>query len=244
MPTNSVSPESFSMSPGAVSGIPIDEVVKPNYSRDRQKGHRGGRATVRLKLIQASLRKIKDSRICVLNVGLFYAHAVLFRRRDFTSMPHSITIASIYPSDCYVSQRVATTYRILFQASHAAARYDGSCGHQGRIRLRFNILMTLLIGGALAVFIGCGSDARPAEPTRIAVTVLKVSEGQESNSGAYTASFQPHRQTALSFQVGGYVDFIKQVPGADGRMRALEEAIRSRSASPSRPSSQTRIKPR
>ncbi len=82
--------------------------------------------------------------------------------------------------------------------------------------------MTLLIGGALAVFIGCGSDARPAEPTRIAVTVLKVSEGQESNSGAYTASFQPHRQTALSFQVGGYVDFIKQVPGADGRMRDLQ----------------------
>lgn len=88
--------------------------------------------------------------------------------------------------------------------------------------MRFNILMTLLIGGALLPVAGCGRDSHPQEQTRIAVTVLKVSESEETNSGAYTASFQPYRQTALSFQVGGYVDFIKQVPGADGRMRDLQ----------------------
>jgi RND family efflux transporter MFP subunit len=81
--------------------------------------------------------------------------------------------------------------------------------------------MALLIGGALLPITGCGKKANPEE-SRIAVTVLKVREAEESNSGAYTASFQPYRQTALSFQVGGEVDFIKQVPGADGRTRDLQ----------------------
>jgi RND family efflux transporter MFP subunit len=69
--------------------------------------------------------------------------------------------------------------------------------------------------------VGCGNDSKPAQP-RIAVTVLTVREAGESNSGAYTASFQPDRQTAVAFQVGGYVDSIKQVPGADGRTRDLQ----------------------
>ncbi len=88
--------------------------------------------------------------------------------------------------------------------------------------MRFNILITSLVGGALLAVTGCGGDSRPPEQSRIAVTILEVREAQEANSGAYTASFQPYRQTAVSFQVGGYVDFIKQVPGADGRMRDLQ----------------------
>ena len=81
--------------------------------------------------------------------------------------------------------------------------------------------MTLLIGAALVGAIGCGSDSRPAPP-QTAVTVLTVREATESNTGAYTASFQPYRQTTVAFEVGGYVDFIKQVPGAGGRPRDLQ----------------------
>ncbi|HKN01144.1 MAG TPA: efflux RND transporter periplasmic adaptor subunit [Candidatus Binataceae bacterium] len=81
--------------------------------------------------------------------------------------------------------------------------------------------MALLIAGAMICALGCGNDSKPAQP-RIAVTVLTVREAEEPNSGAYTASFQPSRQTALAFQVGGYVDSIKQVPGADGRTRDVQ----------------------
>ncbi|MGO9602046.1 MAG: efflux RND transporter periplasmic adaptor subunit [Candidatus Binataceae bacterium] len=81
--------------------------------------------------------------------------------------------------------------------------------------------LLLLVAGAMVGALGCGDDSRPPQP-RIAVTVLTVSEAEESNSGAYTASFEPYQQTALAFQVSGYVDFIKQVPGADGRTRDLQ----------------------
>jgi hypothetical protein len=67
---------------------------------------------------------------------------------------------------------------------------------------------------------GCGNDTKPEPPT-IAVTVLTVREAEEANSGAYTAGFQTYRQTAMAFEVGGYVDFIKQVRGADGHPRDL-----------------------
>lgn len=68
---------------------------------------------------------------------------------------------------------------------------------------------------------GCGDGPLPAQ-SKTAVTVLTVREATESNSGAYTASFQPYRQTSMAFEVGGYVDYIKQVAGADGHQRDLQ----------------------
>ena len=54
------------------------------------------------------------------------------------------------------------------------------------------------------------------------MTVFDVGRTQESSSNAYTASFQPYRQVAVAFQVSGSVDYISQVPGADGRARDLQ----------------------
>jgi RND family efflux transporter MFP subunit len=90
----------------------------------------------------------------------------------------------------------------------------------GKTNAAYALTIALLIGATLGA-LGCGKKATPEE-SRIAVTVLKVREAEESSSGAYTASFQPYRQTALSFQVGGEVDSIRQVPGADGRTRDLQ----------------------
>jgi len=80
----------------------------------------------------------------------------------------------------------------------------------------------ILIAVTLAVFAtACSHDDPPSAP-RIAVTVMTVAEGEASRSGAYTASFQPDQQVAMAFQVGGYVDSIKQVMGADGRPRDIQ----------------------
>jgi multidrug efflux system membrane fusion protein len=81
--------------------------------------------------------------------------------------------------------------------------------------------IALLIGIAGLLAYGCQNDPKPQQ-SKIAVTVLTVREAEESNSGAYTASFQPYRETVLSFQVGGDVDSIKQVLGSDGRTRDLQ----------------------
>ena len=54
------------------------------------------------------------------------------------------------------------------------------------------------------------------------MTVFDVGQAQESSSDAYTASFQPDQQVSVAFQVNGSVDYIKQVPGADGRTRDLQ----------------------
>jgi RND family efflux transporter MFP subunit len=69
--------------------------------------------------------------------------------------------------------------------------------------------------------LGCGHKATRATP-RIAVTVLTVGNSQQSDSYVYTASFQPYQQVSVAAQVGGNVQSIKQVPGADGRMRDLQ----------------------
>ncbi|MGD1027069.1 efflux RND transporter periplasmic adaptor subunit [Candidatus Binatus soli] len=87
--------------------------------------------------------------------------------------------------------------------------------------MRLGTSLALLIGGAMVGAVGCGNHSNPEQP-RIAVTVLTVRAAQESNSGAYTASFQPDRQVPVKFQVSGYIDSIAQLSGADGRARDLQ----------------------
>jgi RND family efflux transporter MFP subunit len=81
---------------------------------------------------------------------------------------------------------------------------------------------------ALALALGmwaCSNDP-PPDPVPIAVTVLPVSRSAPSRAGVYTASFQPYRQVRLAFEVSGYIEWIKEVPGADGRMRDLQAGDR------------------
>src|SRR5258706_6617196 len=89
------------------------------------------------------------------------------------------------------------------------------------MRFRLRRVFRFFVSGAVLLMCGCG-DSPPLAQSQTAVTVLTVREATESNSGAYTASFQPFRQTIVAFQVGGYVDYIKQVPGADGHSHDLQ----------------------
>ncbi|MGB8681971.1 MAG: efflux RND transporter periplasmic adaptor subunit [Candidatus Binatus sp.] len=84
-------------------------------------------------------------------------------------------------------------------------------------------LLKLILLAAFAIgAYGCAPDDPPAPP-RIAVTVLTVSPGEAAaGSEAYTASLQPYQQVSVAFQVSGYVNSIKQVTGADGRMREIQ----------------------
>jgi RND family efflux transporter MFP subunit len=90
------------------------------------------------------------------------------------------------------------------------------------VRLRTSTFLPLVI---IVGILGCSHDPAP-EPSRIAVTVLTVSETEQSRSGAYTASFQPYQQVSIAFQVGGYVESIRQVQGADGHLRSIQAGDR------------------
>jgi RND family efflux transporter MFP subunit len=68
---------------------------------------------------------------------------------------------------------------------------------------------------------GCGRDTPPVPP--LPVTVHVVSGGAPGGGLRYSASVRPDVQVDVSFKVGGYVDEILQVRGADGRQRNVQD---------------------
>lgn len=62
------------------------------------------------------------------------------------------------------------------------------------------------------------SEPPPLTPVRTA-QVQEISTGSETK---YSANIIPNAQVDLAFKSGGYVESIRQVRGADGRMRNLE----------------------
>jgi len=93
---------------------------------------------------------------------------------------------------------------------------------EGRELHRPGASRALLIAAAMAGAIGCGNHPKAIASPPIAVTVRAVREAAETHRGAYTANLQPYRQVGLTFQVSGYVDSIKQVAGAGGRLRDIQ----------------------
>ena len=68
---------------------------------------------------------------------------------------------------------------------------------------------------------GCGhaaSEEKPLTPVRIA-QVQTISAGSETR---YSANIVPNAQVDLAFKSGGYVESIRQVRGADGRLRNVD----------------------
>jgi RND family efflux transporter MFP subunit len=87
---------------------------------------------------------------------------------------------------------------------------------------RFRGSCALLIAATMAGASGCANRPAASASPPIAVTVRAVREAAETHRGAYTANLQPYRQVGLTFQVSGYVDSIKQVAGAGGRLRDIQ----------------------
>jgi RND family efflux transporter MFP subunit len=73
----------------------------------------------------------------------------------------------------------------------------------------------------LLVTAACGRDTRVVPP--LPVTVHVVSGGAAGGGLRYSASVRPDVQVDVSFKVGGYVDEILQVRGADGRQRNAQD---------------------
>jgi multidrug efflux system membrane fusion protein len=62
------------------------------------------------------------------------------------------------------------------------------------------------------------SEPRPLTPVRLA-QVQSISTGSETR---YSANIVPNAQVDLAFKSGGYVVSIRQVQGADGRLRSID----------------------
>ncbi|MBI3797892.1 MAG: efflux RND transporter periplasmic adaptor subunit [Deltaproteobacteria bacterium] len=80
----------------------------------------------------------------------------------------------------------------------------------------------LLLWVGLSVLAGC----RHEEPYEKPLTPVRVQTVQPQETGGgvhYSASITPYMQVRLAFKVSGYVREIRQLRGADGRMRAVQE---------------------
>jgi RND family efflux transporter MFP subunit len=75
-----------------------------------------------------------------------------------------------------------------------------------------------LAGPALA----CARGATPEKAAR-PVRVESVRKEAAASGLRYSASIQPYAQVTLAFKVGGYVRELLQRPGADGRLRDLQQ---------------------
>jgi RND family efflux transporter MFP subunit len=72
---------------------------------------------------------------------------------------------------------------------------------------------------------GCGSSTPPL-PELTPVRVAEIQGVQTGLGTKYSADLTPDAQVTLTFKSAGYLDYIQQVRGADGRMRSLQEGDR------------------
>lgn len=86
--------------------------------------------------------------------------------------------------------------------------------------------IALVVLLASAGFIpGCGREETPQNPpTPVGVTTVQMY--QSGNEIRYSANIVPYAQVDLAFKSGGYVETIRQVKGADGRTRDLQQGDR------------------
>jgi RND family efflux transporter MFP subunit len=82
--------------------------------------------------------------------------------------------------------------------------------------------LTVGLGLLIAASCGCGKASQPDAPAAVPVRVMAVEQIPLGKAASYSASITPNEQIDLTFKSGGYVASIKQVRGADGRMRALD----------------------
>jgi RND family efflux transporter MFP subunit len=89
-------------------------------------------------------------------------------------------------------------------------------------RQRSNALRLIAVLAAVGSFGGCHQGSRiasrPPTSVRLAVVAAKQTNGEALR---YSASIIPYAQVDLTFRSSGYVTEVKQVRGADGRMRDI-----------------------
>jgi multidrug efflux system membrane fusion protein len=76
---------------------------------------------------------------------------------------------------------------------------------------------------AASLTLGCSSQEQPkAQKHPIPVKVRAVNTAPDVSLSRYSGSLEPAVRVDLAFRVNGYVETLGQVPGADGKPRALE----------------------
>jgi multidrug efflux system membrane fusion protein len=75
---------------------------------------------------------------------------------------------------------------------------------------------------SLFTLLACGGSG-PAARSKVAVKVRTVEASTSNEAIRYSANILPDVRVDLAFKVGGYIEFIDSVKGADGRKRSLQE---------------------
>ena len=80
----------------------------------------------------------------------------------------------------------------------------------------------LAVSAMAATVLACGKEKHEAGPG-IPVRLSVVQEAGGPGGVRYSASVEPRAQVDVAFKANGYVESIRQVRGADGRMRNLQQ---------------------
>ncbi len=87
---------------------------------------------------------------------------------------------------------------------------------------KISLLIVVCLVAATSLIAGCGGEKSSKKiPTPVRVQVVEERSGVEGFR--YSASIMPYTQINLAFKVGGYIQEILQIKGADGKMRNVQE---------------------
>ena len=85
---------------------------------------------------------------------------------------------------------------------------------------------TVLLLGIVIAVAALKSKSKPLEKLPVPVKVAAVELNRANSEARYSATIIPRTEVQLAFNVGGYVDALRQFRGVDGKMRDVQEGDR------------------
>lgn len=85
---------------------------------------------------------------------------------------------------------------------------------------------TVLLLGIVIAVAALKSKSKPLEKLPVPVKVAAVELNTANSESKYSATIIPRTEIQLAFNVGGYVDALRQFRGVDGKMRDIQEGDR------------------
>jgi len=85
---------------------------------------------------------------------------------------------------------------------------------------------TVLLLGIVIAVAAFKSKSKPLEKLPVPVKVAAVELNRANSEARYSATIIPRTEVQLAFNVGGYVDALRQFRGVDGKMRDVQEGDR------------------
>ena len=89
-----------------------------------------------------------------------------------------------------------------------------------------DLVQRTAVAAILLLGVACsGAEKRQPEATPVEVMNVALATTGD-NALRYSAAIRPDQQVDLAFRVGGYIEQLRTVRGADGRMRSIQEGDR------------------